>query len=127
MSLRETALSDLSAILTDSAFGFGWSITVSDPAGTSAALTGFSQDMSAAIDPDTNQIVQDRLVTVTLPIATLTAAGFEIPKHITSEAGRPWLVSFNDINGNAATFYVTNALPDRAAGCVVLTLGNYTS
>ena len=50
MSLRSLATSDLNVIVTTD---FGVNITVTDPAGTSAAVFGYTNDIGQVIDPDT--------------------------------------------------------------------------
>lgn len=126
MGLRELAEQDLGAILEDSAYGFGWSITLTDPAGLSDPnLTGFSDDISQVIDPDTGQLVSGRQASVALRISSLFTAGFTIPRGIADQSSKPWVVTFNDINGTSHTFKVRQADPDRALGLVVCILEGY--
>lgn len=126
MGLRTIAETDLGKILEDSTYGFGWSLTVTDPAGTAVPLTGFSNDISQVIDPDTGQPVSGRLASVAIRIGLLTDAGLGLPVGIADSSSKPWLVQFNDINGNAYTFKVMNSNPDRALGLVTCILGLYT-
>lgn len=127
MGLRELAEQDLGVILEDAATGFGWSIILTDPDGLSdSSLVGFSNDISQLVDPDTGVLVSSRLASVSLRISTLFAAGFTLPKAVADGALKPWLVTFNDINGNAYTFKVRQADPDRALGLVVCILELYT-
>jgi len=126
MSLRATAETDLGRILEDNTRGFGYSITVTDPAGTSAILTGYSNDISQVIDPDTGEAVSGRLASVAMRIALLTAAGLGLPVGIANAANKPWQVQFNDINGNAFTFKVSESNPDRALGLVTCLLELYS-
>jgi len=79
MSIRQLAESDLGAILEDSAMGFGWPITVTDPSGFSVGLIGFSDDISQVIDPDTGVAVSGRLATVALRISSLVLEGLGLP------------------------------------------------
>lgn len=125
MNLRQLAEADLGGILEDSATGFGWSISLTDPAGTVAALTGFSDDIAQLIDPETGQAVSGRLASVALRISSITLAGLGLPRGIADSTVKPWLVSFNDINGNAYTFKVMQSNPDRALGLVTLVLEAY--
>lgn len=125
MGLRDLAQTDLGFILDGDVYGFRWPITVTDPAGTSAALFGFSNDISLLIDPDTGQPVSGRLATAVIRIDTLTTAGLGLPVGIVDLNSKPWLVEFNDINGNAYTFKVNESNPDRAAGCIVCILETY--
>lgn len=126
MGLRETAESDLGKILNDSATGFAWSINVTDPASKSEDLKGLSNDIHQAIDPDTGQIVSGRVASVALRLADLTAAGFtSIPRNISDDSSRPWIIKFDDINGNAFTFKVSESNPDRALGAILCFLEIY--
>lgn len=125
MSLRQLAESDLGAILEDGTTGFGWPITVVSPAAVSANLTGFSDDISQVIDPDTGQIVSGRLASVALRISSLTSAGLALPQGIADAMQKPWLITFDDINGTSYTFKVMQSNPDRALGLVTCILELY--
>ena len=127
MSLRVLAEQDLGAILEDSVTGFGWAVTVTDPAGSTGTgpLTGFSDDIAQIIDPDTGQAVSGHLVSVALRISSLTTAGLGLPQGTADSTLKPWLVAFDDINGNAFTFKVAQSNPDRAIGIVTLVLELY--
>ena len=127
MGLREIAEADLGVILEDSIYGFGYSITVTDPTGTVVPLTGFSNDISQLIDPDTGQAVSGRLASVALVISSLITAGLALPVGIADSANKPWLIQFDDINGNAFTFKVSQSNPDRTIGLVVCLLELYES
>lgn len=124
MSLRAQAAADLQSIVEDSA-GFGWPITVTNPAGVEAALTGLSTDIHMTIDPETGQAVSGRRASVTLALARLSAAGLGMPRAISDGATKPWVIVFDDIAGAAHTFKVCEALPDRAIGAVVCLLEAY--
>lgn len=127
MNLRELAAADMGAILENGAHGFGWPITVTAPDGAVAAFTGFSNDISAVIDPETGQAVSGRLATVALRIESLIVnlPGAGLPKGISDTGRKPWVVQFNDINGSAHTFKVQDGNPDRALGLVVCVLELY--
>ncbi|MCK5236243.1 MAG: hypothetical protein KAR06_04580 [Deltaproteobacteria bacterium] len=125
MNLRAQAEADTKVILEDGLFGFGWPITVTDPLGTSGALTGFSNDISELIDPDTGQAVSGRLATVALSISSLTDAGLGLPVAIADAASKPWIMAFDDINGNAGVFKVQKSNPDRALGIITCILEIY--
>lgn len=125
MGLRELAETDAGNILNDVTYGFGWSITVTDPDGASAVLTGFSNDISQLIDPDTGQAVSGRLATAAIHIQTLIDAGLSLPVGIVDLNSKPWVIEFNDINGNSYTFKVNESNPDRALGVVVCILETY--
>ena len=125
MSLRTLAESDLTTIVNDQSNGFGWPVTITDPSETSASLSGFSNDVSLAIDPETGQLVSSRIVTVSLVISDLIEAGLSLPRNIADSTSKPWIVTFDDINGNSYTFKVKESNPDRALGLVVLILERY--
>lgn len=124
MSLRLQAESDLLGIL-ENPLDFGWDITITDPAGTSANLIGFSNDISQLIDPDTGESVSGRLASVALRISSLTTAGLGLPEGIADSAIKPWIIDFNDINGNSYKFKISKSNPDRALGIVTCILENY--
>ena len=127
MGLRDTAETDLGIILEDDAYGFGWPITVTDPDGNTGDLTGFSNDISQLIDPDTGQAVSGRLASIAIRIGLLTSKGLGLPKGVADATIKPWIVVFNDINGNSFTFKVSQSNPDRALGMVNCLLELYQS
>ena len=127
MGLREIAEADLGVILEDGIYGFGYSITVTDPAGTVKPFRGFSNDISQIIDPDTGQAVSGRLASVALRISSLVAAGLSLPVGISDAKSKPWLIAFDDINGNAFKFKVSQSNPDRTIGIVTCLLELYES
>jgi hypothetical protein len=124
MSLRAQAERDLATIVEDED-GFGWPITVTNPDGSSAALVGLSNDVAYALDPETGQAVSGRTASVALRIGALTAAGLGIPVNVSETTRFPWIVQFNDINGNPHVFKVIESQPDRAIGLVVCKLEAY--
>ena len=126
MNLRLQAEADLEFILEDSSTGFGWTITVTDPSGTSSPLTGASNDISQVIDPETGAVVSGRSASVALRVASIFEAGFNsLPVGIADSNSKPWLIQFNDINGNSHTFKVIQSNPDRGLGIVTLILEAY--
>ena len=124
-NLRAIAEVDLGCILEDDVTGFGWSIKVTDPSGKEANLTGFSNDISELIDPDTGQAISGRRPTIAIRISLLTEEGLGLPKGIADATSKPWLVDFEDINGNPFTFKVHESNPDRALGIVTCVLEAY--
>ena len=77
------------------------------------------------IDPDTGEPVTGRSASISLRISSLTAASLGIPVGIADTTGLPWLVEFDDINGNAFKFKVAKSAPDRAMGIVTCWLETY--
>ena len=124
MSLRELAESDLAFTLEDPA-AFGWPITVTDPAGATAALTGQSNDIAQLIDPDTGQAVSGRLASVAIRMSSLTTGGLGRPVGVADAGSKPWLIEFDDINGESYRFKVSESNPDRAMGVIVCILEAY--
>jgi len=125
MGLREQAEADLGLILEDKDRGFGYDIILTDPAGTVRPLTGFSDDIAQIIDPDTGIAVSGRLASVAIRTSTIIAAGLTLPRGIADAGIKPWIVQFNDINGNPFTFKVSQSNPDRALGLITLMLELY--
>lgn len=126
MGLREQAERDLSFIVEDADNGFGWSITLTDPSGHSAALVGLSNDIAQAIDPGTGMLVSGRVASVALRISTLKEKGFtELPKNIEDSSRKPWVVVFDDIGGESHKFKVCEGNPDRSIGLVTCQLEGY--
>lgn len=125
MGLREIAENDLGFILEDVDRGGAWPITVTNPAGVSAALTGFSGDIGQVIDPDTGMAVSGRQAHVTLRVSTLVSLGLSRPEGVADDTAKPWVVQFNDINGTSYTYKVIRSMPDRTAGMVSCLLGLY--
>ena len=111
MNLRQQAELDMGAIVEDSVYGFGWPIVVTSPDGAlTKPLTGLSDDIAQVIDPETGQAVSGRLASVALRISSLTAAGFtELPRGISDTTVKPWVIEFDDINGNAYKFKVVQS------------------
>ena len=125
--LLQTVQADLGTILEDSAQGFGQSMTVTNPAGTSATVTGFFNDIAQTIDLDTGQVVSGRTVSATIRIELLTSVGLAVPYGVSDSSLKPWTVGFTGVDGQTQTFRVVQASPDRVFGAVILALEAYTS
>ena len=125
MGLRAESEAALAETLEDTDL-WGWPITVTDPSEVSASLTGQSGDIAQIIDPQTGDVISGRLAHCVLRLSSLTAAGFTtVPRAIASSTSKPWLVTFDDINGTAYTFKVRESNPDRTLGIVALILEAY--
>jgi hypothetical protein len=122
VNLRQLAAQDLGNIIEDSVAGFGWPVTVTDPAGTTLAATGFSNDISLVIDPDTGLMVSGRSASVTFRIASMTLGP---PVGVSDAKAKPWVVEFDDIDGASYKFKVQESNPDRALGVIVCILEAY--
>ena len=127
VGLRQTAEADLAFILEEDAAGFRWPIVITDPDGNvnTDILYGFSDDIAQIIDPDTGQAVSGRLASIAVRIAGLAAVGLGLPKGIADAGLKPWIVQFDDINGQPHKFKVAQSNPDRALGLVVCLLEAY--
>lgn len=124
MNIRQLAEQDLGQTLEDSANGFGWPVTLTNPAqAVFGNLTAQVDDISQMIDPDTGVVVSGRKAAATMRISSLNTAGAGVPNGIADNSSRPWLITFDDINGNEYTFKVEDADQDRTLGVVVLMLG----
>ena len=128
MGLRGLAEQDLGVILEDSTTGFGWPISITAPDGTTGLLTGFSDDIAQIIDPDTGQAISGRLASVAIRTSLITEKlpGKGLPKGIADSGSKPWVIEFDDINGTAYKFKVSQSNPDRALGLVTCLLELYT-
>ena len=118
LNLRDIAAADCQKIIENSASGFGWPLIVTDPAGTTAELTGFSNDVAESIDPETGLAISGRVISVALNIRTLSTAGLGMPEGISDSASKPWVIEFTDINGFSGVYKVQRSNPDRALGLV---------
>lgn len=125
MGLREQAALDLIGILEDQSGGFGWPITVTNPAGVSLDIVGFSTDIGLSVDPETGMAISARKASVALPIARLYAAGFALPRAVADTSTKPWLIRFADIHGRPHLFKVQEAEPDTALGIITCQLEAY--
>lgn len=126
MSLREVAAQDAIRIL-ENTNEFGWPVALTNPDQVSIQLYGSSVDIGQTIDPETGLAVAGRRASVALPIASILAAGLEIPIAISDRTKKPWVVTFNDINGFSHSFKVCESMSDRALGIVTCLLESYKS
>ncbi len=126
MGLREIAEADLAITAEDADTGFGFPITVTDPLGAVAVLTGLSGDIASLIHPDTGVAVSGRQASIALRIKSIVDSVLTgLPENIPESTKKPWLVAFNDINGNPFTFKVSSSNPDRTLGLVTCLLELY--
>jgi hypothetical protein len=125
MNLRETAEADLAIVLEDDAGGFGWPIKVTGPDDNVGNLIGSAGDIGRLIDADTGTAISGRFAGFTLRISSLTAEGLGLPVGIADASKKPWLIEFDDINGNTHKFKVQESAPDRTLGIVTCILELY--
>ena len=126
MGLRAQAVLDAQAIL-ESTDDFGVTLTITDPAGESAEVVGYSADVHVLMDPGTGVAVSGRKISAAVHMNTLQAAGLDVPVGVPDKGGKPWRVSFADALGKQQTFKVVSNDPDRVLGIVVLWLEVYKS
>ena len=123
--LRALANRHLKHIVSGDANGARMPITIKNTKGKSADLYGLTTDIYQLIDRDTGQLVSGRTASVAIVMDDLTQAGLSIPIGIVDKNKKPWVVIFDDIDGNAYTFKVFETNPDRAAGLVICMLEAY--
>lgn len=122
MGLRAQAAADTRAII-ENADDFGWPITVEDPNGFKATITGFAAEIGQLIDPGTGGAIAGRAAHVTLTLASLTEAGFSgYPVQKRHKSERPWIIRFNTIAGKPRAYAVADSRPDHTVGVVVCML-----
>lgn len=125
-NLRQIAAQDAKRILMDKQYGFGWDVTVTDPDGLSGAAVGYSQDVALTLDVDTGVPVSGRHITVVLAISDLRDLGFlKLPIGVPDINKKPWIVEFNDLEGNTGRYKVYRGDPDRMLGILVCNLEFY--
>lgn len=125
MNLNEQAAVDLKSIVEDTTGGFGWPVTVTDPDGQTADLAAYTTDVMESIDVQTGTPVVGRFAHAMIPIASLREAGLGVPVGVADGSSKPWVVTFNDVQGNAYRFKVSEAMQDRKIGAVVCVLEAY--
>lgn len=118
MDLHQLAESDLAFTLESD----GQTVTVTNPAGLSAPLKAISNDISLLIDPETGVPVSGRNANVALRVASLRAAGLEMPKGIEDGALVPWLVEYTTVTGGTIKTKVMASNPDRSLGLITCRL-----
>ena len=125
MSLRLQAESDLAQTL-EATLDFGWPVVVTDPSGNSGNLNCQTGDIGLTVDPDTGLPISGRLAHCSMRISTLVSEGFtDLPKGISNTNLKPWLVTFDDINGNTFSYKVKQSMPDRTIGIVTCILEHW--
>jgi hypothetical protein len=112
VNLFRQAAADNQAILGDTAAGFSWPITVTDPNGRIEVVPGWPNDVHLTIDPQTGQAVGGRTIEVAFNREALAAAGFELPHGEADETKRPWILEFEDARGNSNRFAIAETWPD---------------
>jgi hypothetical protein len=126
VSLLDTAAADLVAILSDTVGGFAIPITLVDPAGNEATINGLATDIGLTIDPETGQAVIGRKASIAIPLRALEEAELEQPRGVASKTAKPWTATFTLPTGQAQTFKITSAMPDKL-GCLVCFLDVYVA
>lgn len=123
MSLADIAAADLQNILNAA----GCAITLQAPDGQTAELTGLSQDIAHAVDPETGQLISGRTCSVVLSLYDLLSVNMA-PKGEPDGSKKPWLVKYVEtVSRCEHTFKVRESKPDRTIGGLVLILEFYKS
>lgn len=126
MNLRQQAESDLAFILEDKTTGFAFDITLTAPDGTVfGPLQGMSGDIGKVLDVDTGQAVSGRQAHIALRISSVLALGATLPEGIVDKTIKPWLATFDDINGQSFTLKIVQTFPDRTIGLITALLEAY--
>lgn len=117
---------DKAFTLNDKIMGFGSDITITDPNLLTAVIVGHTNDISFAIDPNTGEAVSGRTATIAIDINELEKAGFtSLPEAQSDKTKKPWIIEFDDQQGNSYVFSVLEGNPDRTLGIVLCTLQFY--
>lgn len=117
---------DKAFTLNDDVYGFGSTINLTDPDLFSADVVGRTNDISFAIDPNTGEAVSGRTATIAIDMQELTDKGFSsLPAAQSDKTKKPWIVEFDDEQGNTHVFTVLEGNPDRTLGIVLCTLQFY--
>lgn len=122
MNLREISERDLALTLEDADNGFGIPATITDTVGNSAVINVQGGDVHVLYDPDTDVKISSRTAHIVVRIASLTAAGLEMPKAQSDQSKNPYTFEFADSNGVIRKFIVSEARPDRTLGIVTVIL-----
>jgi len=127
MNFREIAEQDLALTLEDNIYGFGWPINITDPDGLNKDIFGQANDVAFQIDPQTGQAISGSIVTIAIRTKTLMEVGFPVlPTSQPDKTKKPWIVIFNDINGNPGNFTIKETNPDKTLGLILYELEAYT-
>lgn len=94
---------------------FGSSVVFVDTSGNRFPISCNVQDISATIDPETQQIVTGRLVSFIVGRAAIESAGMGLPRAIAQDGVSPWLVEYAD-----QVWRVNDVRPDRVFGMLIV-------
>ena len=104
----------------------GCVITLQAPDGRMAELRGMQADIAHAVDPETGKTVSSRKVSVALSMHDLAVVNMEPTRELDAANNKPWVVTFAETVGcQPQTFCVSESIPDRTLGCLVLILEFY--
>lgn len=124
MNLTQTMRKDFNKIM-GSKSGIAESIQIIDPNGESHDIQAVVSVIHNLIDPDTGQPVSGFLATASISRLHLMARNLSIPAGEFDQNKRPWVLVYNDIDGNSTKYIVVRSAPDEAQGNVLLDLGSY--
>jgi hypothetical protein len=121
--VRPNVAGDVRRIIQD----FGEDITVTDPFGKTAVLSGLVRDIGQAIDPGTGLLVSGRFVNVSIARGAFVDAGFEgLPRHVGNEDRMPWKISIV-WRGETHVFVPRETDESNSMGFVNLKLGPFSN
>lgn len=98
---------------------FGWPVKLTNPLEQKQGfdvddeLYGQVRHINLLIDMDTGSDIQEEQASVTLRLSSMKIG----------EPKKDWVVDTTDTEGNEYHCYVTEAMPDRTMGLVILKLG----
>jgi hypothetical protein len=125
MGLRALAARHTKWIATNTNHFANGSVVVTNPAGASSPFAGLTNNIAEVIDTDTGMTLSGRSASVAIPISDLVdSLGF--PEAVAETTRKPWVVVYEDTEGNSYTFKVVEVLPDRTVDLVTCILEDYT-
>ena len=124
MSLQDAAAKLVRSIL-ENKDQFGIEMTVTDPSGVQAQITGIPTDISQTIDPQTGLLVASRSICVSMPLAAFDEQFSKRPEGVNAKGRRQWLVELKLQNMPAAVKYAVISTRPDAIGCVLCFLQIY--
>ena len=117
---------DLEQSLEDALAGTGTTMTITDPSGTAADLTGHVIEIGAFVDLETGQLVSVQHGHVAVRMSRLISIfGAELPDGKPASDEKSWLIVAQDIVGTRHRYRVTESALDRTLGIVRMQLDRW--
>jgi len=124
MSLQDSAANFVRSIL-ENKDQFGIEMTVTDPSGVQAQITGIPTDIHQSIDPQTGLLVASRTLCVSMPLAAFDEKFGKRPEGVSARGRRQWLVELKLPTMPAAVKYAVEGTRPDAIGIVLCFLQIY--